>query len=623
MCRRPKAPLSAVSAFLVFTFACGRGTRTPAYHLEVRIEPEAGTLDCVVEIRNPADARFSLSRDMTIRRLVADGDSVSFRRVLVDSASSSTEITLASVPHDLVVEYGGRIEDTSYPAIVSQVNMIHAGLVELASYVGWFPRLQHGGPFDFRLEVDVPFRYVTLTNGVLKRETSWDDRRLTTWESTEPVNDIALVAAPGLRKSSVTRKGLTLEVYHAGLPDAYVDSMSQQLVASVDLLTAMLGPPSSADLVRVVYAPRAGWGYVRVPLIITSERYALAQRTQVFGSARDFKYLAHEIAHYWWHMADGSTPDDWINEGLAEYSALLVSERVVGKAFAGQLVREYRDRATHGLTDTPIAETTSDSPDRETNRYAKPVLLLLGLREQYGDIAVTRFLNAAYARFRKTGRATTRSFLEVLERQVGREARSAFEEALYRNGWPGAVAANDCCSPADSAFFGTWAGTLNQMGTESRVILGLSLAGGRLLPTGRQRDTVPVSGVRTTADSLMFWVGAYGIDYAGALDPGSMTIHGKWRQGGVAYPLDLSRADATPEPPPGRPRRQPRSHHSRAFWNNVSQGDTSYSRFHRSGIQPHSYGKAVRSGCGITARCRPSGEHIPAMARADPLGLNG
>ena len=30
-----------------------------------------------------------------------------------------------------------------------------------------------------------------------------------------------------------------------------------------------------------------------------------------------------------------------------------------------------------------------------------------------------------------------------------------------------------------------------------------------------------------------------------------------------------------------------------------------------------------RSGCGMTARCRPSSEHRPAMPSGDPLGLNG
>jgi len=550
---RRRAPLlfkATVVFFSVVVLSCEREDAVPpTYRLHVRIEPASGTLYGVAEIRNPAGSRFSLSGDMEIRRLVADGEPVSFRRVFLDSASSSTEVTIPSgIPRGLVIEYDGRVRDESYPDIINQVNMIHAGLVELASYVGWYPRLKNAAAFDFHLEVDVPSPYVTLTNGVLKQQTLRNGRALTTWESTAPSGDIALIATPGLRKRAVTHHGLTLEVYHAELPEAYVDSVTDELVESVDLLTGRFGPPSSAHLVRVVYAPRPGWGYVRAPLIIVSERYALAQRTQAFGPARDFKYIAHEIAHYWWHLADGSTPDDWINEGLAEFSSLLVSEEVIGREFAGQLVSEYRDRAAHSITDTPIAETTSDSPDRETNRYTKPVLLLLDLRERYGDAALTRFLHAAYSQFLKSRSATTEAFLDVLEQQLGSEARRSFEEALYRRGWADAVTASECCSYADSTFFGTWTGTLSQMGTEYHVILHLTPTGGQLLPAEGQRDTLPLSEVRTTADSLIYKVGAYSIDYGGALDRATTTIRGEWRQGGLAYPLDLSRADTVREP---------------------------------------------------------------------------
>jgi aminopeptidase N len=533
----------AVALCSVIAASCGRDRPAdPAYHLRVRVEPDGGTLTAVADIENPTDSIFTLTGDMELQRLVADGTPVHFRRVLVDSASSTTEVTLTSgIPHRLVVEYAGRFNESSYPPIVSQVTMVRAGLVELASYAGWYPRFKNRPSFDFRVDVDVPSPYVTLTNGVLTRKASHDGRTLTTWESTGPTGDIALISAPRLRKRTVTHGDLTLEIYHDQLPDAYVDSMIGQLAASVDLLTGWFGAPSSAHLVRIAYAPRAGWGYVRVPLIIVSERYALAQHAQPFGPARDFKYLAHEIAHYWWHTADASTPDDWINEGLAEFSSLLVSERIIGTAFADQLVTEYRDRAAHSITDTPITETSGGSPDRETNRYAKPVLLLQELRQQYGDTALTRFLRAAYARFRSSGRATTQSFLQVLEQQLGGAAKGTFERGLQRRAWLTPTTTNDTNSYADTTFFGTWTGTLSQMGTDYQVILQLTSAGGNLLPAEGQRDTLRLTAVRATADSLIWKIGAYGIEYAGVLDRGSMTISGQWRQGGVPYPLDLSR----------------------------------------------------------------------------------
>ena len=65
------------------------------------------------------------------------------------------------------------------------------------------------------------------------------------------------------------------------------------------------------------------------------------------------------------------------------------------------------------------------------------------------------------------------------------------------------------------------------------------------------------------------------------------------------------------------------SHHSRAFWNILSQGEAARDLFRSSGIQPHCQVSTERSGCGIMARWRPSGEQRPAMPAGEPLGLKG
>src|SRR5512139_2311838 len=64
-------------------------------------------------------------------------------------------------------------------------------------------------------------------------------------------------------------------------------------------------------------------------------------------------------------------------------------------------------------------------------------------------------------------------------------------------------------------------------------------------------------------------------------------------------------------------------HHSLAFRNIRSHGDAFKVFFHSSGIQGHCHVRNVRSGWGMIARWRPSGEHIAAIALADPFGLKG
>jgi len=52
-----------------------------------------------------------------------------------------------------------------------------------------------------------------------------------------------------------------------------------------------------------------------------------------------------------------------------------------------------------------------------------------------------------------------------------------------------------------------------------------------------------------------------------------------------------------------------------AFWNRRSHGAVALA-FHASGVHGHCHGKKQRSGCGIMARCRPSGEQSAAMPAA-------
>merc|ERR1712086_64865 len=68
-------------------------------------------------------------------------------------------------------------------------------------------------------------------------------------------------------------------------------------------------------------------------------------------------------------------------------------------------------------------------------------------------------------------------------------------------------------------------------------------------------------------------------------------------------------------------------HHSTAFWNIRIHGDTSPAASHLSamscGMYAHCQGRVARSGCGISAKCRPSAEQRPAIDIGDPFGQNG
>jgi len=514
------------------------------YHLSARIDPEKGSIYGIVEIANPKDLSFIITNSLQIRKAVSDGREITFNQKPSQFSANSSDITIQGVvPENLIIVYSGTILEEDFPKTISSINMIKPGLVELSDQINWFPVMKNNKPFRCILDIDLPIGYVSVTNLFLKSQDSGRDRILTSWESAGPVYGITLVASPGFRKSEISLNGLKVEIYYNKLPATYIDSMKTNLLRSFDLLTEMFGSQGAESLVRVIYSPRAAGAYARAPLIVVSENYAMEERKYEFGPARDFRLNAHEIAHYW-SLANANTPDDWINEGLAEYSALLVSEEIIGKKFSDMMVDEYNEIVSNTPTTYSIVQTPGDSRDREVNRYYKPALLLNNIKEKFGDEQMKKFLSSLYSGFLDSKKANTSLFLDIFEKNFGKEARDSFAESLCIKNWESHKSPEDNSFPVtDTAILGTWHGPLTQFGATIKFVLNLDFKDGKLIPTLDSPDQnvtgIPLSDLKMQDDSISFKIGVASASYRGRLDRKNLTIQGEFNQRGGTYSLNL------------------------------------------------------------------------------------
>ena len=413
-----------------------QGRQTMQYRLEVRIEPGSHRLEAEAWIQHPPSPRFYLHQGLIVRQITADGREVSFLREgpsgQLPYVSAGTEV-IAEAPdcQELYVKYAGEIPD-----IIFGCNLITPDLIELSFYAGWYPAWTGLRDFDFALQVDLPSGYVTVTNGRPKRSSQRAGRTLSRWESYAPGFDMVLLASPKLHTLAGVAGDTRVEVYHTSLPESFVQSRVTHLVKALERLTALYGSPRVKGVLYLVYSPREGQGYMRLPLVVISEHRGQTDLGGEFGEARRFRDECHEIAHFWWALADSSTPNDWINEGLAEYSAFRLSEEQYGPAFKELRLREYQQHADSTQTTDAIAETQGSSPDREVNRYDKATLMLLDMQSRFGVESLDRVLRSLYCRFAGTHRCCTADFLSEVKVHIGAEAESAFREALYRKGRP-------------------------------------------------------------------------------------------------------------------------------------------------------------------------------------------
>lgn len=511
-------------------------------HLHVTISPARNLIDGTAEIISPAEElAFYLDKNLLIRRITSAGSKVSFKKT---TTANLYEIT-GKIRKDkgIIIEFSGRIIPDSFPRVISSLNMINPELTELSDHIIWYPRLKGINACIYALDIDVPREFNTVTNLSLMKQQVFDNHKISRWESGIPVYGITMISAPGLKSSSTEENGRKLEIFYTRLPQAYIDSMKKDLQRCSKILTSLYGP-SSQGQVRVIYSPRSAGGYARAPLIVVSEKFALDQRHLQYGYARDFRLNAHEISHYW-SMADVNTPDDWLNEGFAEYSALLVSEEIIGRKFSDLLLNEYKEIISQSHTTDAIAETYGDSPDREINRYYKPVLLLNDLRQKYGEESFKGFLKSVYKSFTQSQKATTGIFLNEIERSFGRIERDSISLILYRKGSVTQLKSEALYSLSDSTLAGKWTGPLTQFGATVKFVLNLEFKRGILNATLDSPDQnvtgIPLSDLRITADSLSFKIGVAAAAYRGQLNRDSSVIHGEFIQRGGTYPLVIQR----------------------------------------------------------------------------------
>ncbi len=209
-----------------------------------------------------------------------------------------------------------------------------------------------------------------------------------------------------------------------------------------------------------------------------------------------------------------------------------------------KILEEYRDIVYSTNTKTSILETTGDSWERDINRYYKPALLLIELREKFGVERTYDFLRSLDRQFLEKKEATTKIFLAALEQNQGTEAAEFFTEALNRKTWirdsSGIVKSE---VKADPVYLGKWSGMLTQFGSAARFVVNIKETEGITALTLDSPDQnvfdIPVSDLSIIADQIYFKVGVASASFRGTLERSDQVINGTWIQRGVGYPIKL------------------------------------------------------------------------------------
>jgi hypothetical protein len=239
-------------------------------------------------------------------------------------------------------------------------------------------------------------------------------------------------------------------------PLARLRAVADDIGSAVQFFSGLFGPPALKSLTISPIPGTFGQGFPGLVYLSTLSYLDPAQRPSGERGPREQVFFsdlieAHEVAHQWWGdvVMPASYQDEWIPEGLADYSALMFLEKKRGVKAMEDVLEDYRDsligKDTSGaVTESagPITwgfrlESAADPQVWHDITYYKGAWILHMLRRRLGDDRFLKML--AELRRRYDSRAvSTEQFLALVKefappRAAGPGARTFNAEAFFDN----------------------------------------------------------------------------------------------------------------------------------------------------------------------------------------------
>ncbi len=199
--------------------------------------------------------------------------------------------------------------------------------------------------------------------------------------------------APGAMGQDVA-----LQILHHPAHRYNIDRMVAGMKASLDYYTKVFGPYQFRQLRVVEIPPYSINGRATATTIVFSEQNFIT-RADAGRVDHTFFGTAHEVAHSWWAgQLEGTAyarGADVLSETLANYSAMMVTEKVLGPKEARRVydfqMDRYLSRRADFARDVPLIEVE----DHPHIAYGKGAVAMYTLREHLGD----KVVNTALRRF--------------------------------------------------------------------------------------------------------------------------------------------------------------------------------------------------------------------------------
>ncbi len=343
----------------------------------------------------------------------------------------------------------------------------------VASRVNWYP--QRGNSFaDFDLIFRYPGNLGLVASGELVSEKTEGGERITHRRSVLPIR-YAGFNLGNYELTSVRKDRYQVDLYSNRALEKHLEesskktvlvhpgterlqSMAQEIADCFSWLASRLGEPPQQTLSVSPIPGQFGQGFAGL-LYLSTLSYLDHQENRNLSHEMQVYYAgllhSHETAHQWWGntVTSPGYEDDWLQEALANYMALLTLERKSGMDAVQDLLDGFRERLFRREEDGTEVESTgpvtfgtrlqtSRSPGAwRTIIYDKGTWVIHMLRRRMGDELFWQLLRDLSARYR---------FQTLSTEQFQRVAASHLARL------PGGIGSYRAADPQLDIFFETW-----------------------------------------------------------------------------------------------------------------------------------------------------------------------
>jgi len=409
------------------------------YDLRCVINPQKGQLKVSGTIIIPTtvdSAYFILNRGLrwikTVRRTASGNQKISVSKTDIIEVPKFyngdlwTFDVLESDQDEFVieVEYSGQIHPPTKDSDMPAMGYIKRDFVELACYSAWYPvpfNMETNMSFDLTLEG--PSDWIWEANAKIQGVESKGSSSVWSWKQTRPVNDVAIVGLPK-RDAHPDKEGLFWGPSDLVGSHKVLDTSAREMRK---LLEDWLGPRNKNNSVRFALTPRElGGAYARSGIIVVGGGYS----TDIRLRQRVLQSMCHEMCHEWFCKGDVRTYDNWLDEALAEYCSILITDDYLNEGFLEKRVEKTKQNLEEQGHISAIRSLTPNQEEAYTAYHSRGFLLLNEISESAGRKEFREMIGEFAQICNHQRSVTTDMFLEFMEQKLGKKATAIANQWL-------------------------------------------------------------------------------------------------------------------------------------------------------------------------------------------------